>query len=340
MHVLVTGGAGYIGSHTAKFLAHAGFQPIVVDNLQRGHREAVKWGPLIQADVADRKALESVFERYHIEAVFHFAAFAYVGESMRAPDLYFRNNVVSTLNLLDVMRTRGVDKIVFSSTCATYGNPVRIPIDEGHPQQPVNPYGESKRMVERLLHWYGCAYGLHWIALRYFNAAGADPEGELGENHDPEMHLIPLAIDAATDSGKPLEIYGTDYDTPDGTAIRDYLHVTDLAAAHLAALRYVDAGGASTAFNLGTGRGYSVREVTAMVERVAGRKLLVRETGRRAGDPPCLIADATKSANVMRWLPQHSGLEEIVQTAWNWKNKKLTAASGTPRSLSLKSPLP
>jgi UDP-glucose-4-epimerase GalE len=341
MHVLVTGGAGYIGSHTAKFLAHAGFQPIVVDNLQRGHREAVKWGPLIEADVADRNALETVFERYPIQAVFHFAAFAYVGESMRAPDLYFRNNVFATLNLLDVMRTRGVNRIVFSSTCATYGNPVRIPIDEDHIQQPVNPYGESKRMVERLLYWYGSAYGLQWVALRYFNAAGADPEGQLGEDHDPETHLIPLAIDAATDSSKALEIYGTDYDTPDGTAIRDYLHVTDLASAHLAALRYLDAGGASTAFNLGTGRGYSVREVTAMVERVSGSKLQVREVGRRAGDPPCLIADATKSAAVMGWRPQHSGLEEIVQTAWNWKTKQpATAASDIPRSLSLKSPLP
>lgn len=325
MHVLVTGGAGYIGSHTAKRLAQSGFQPVVIDNLQRGHREAVKWGPLIQADVIDRNALESVFAQYPIQAVLHFAAFAYVGESMRAPDLYFRNNVVGTLNLLDVMRTRGVDRIVFSSTCATYGDPVKIPIDEDHVQQPVNPYGESKRMVERLLHWYGRAYGLRWVALRYFNAAGADPEGQLGEDHDPETHLIPLAISAALGQSV-LEIFGADYDTPDGTAIRDYLHVTDLAEAHLAALRYLDAGGSSTAFNLGTGRGHSVREVTAMVERVSGRKVPVREVGRRAGDPPCLVADASKSAATLGWRPRHSALQEIVQTAWNWK----TRSSSTP----------
>ncbi|MBZ5607402.1 MAG: UDP-glucose 4-epimerase GalE [Acidobacteriia bacterium] len=321
MHVLVTGGAGYIGSHTAKCLAQSGFQPVVVDNLGRGHREAVKWGPLIEADIADRKALDSVFERYPIQAVFHFAAFAYVGESMQAPDLYFRNNVFGTLALLEAMRARQVRNIVFSSTCATYGNPVKIPISEDHIQDPVNPYGESKRMVERLLHWYGVSYGLRSVALRYFNAAGTDPDGELGEDHDPETHLIPLAISAALGLTKALEIYGTDYETPDGTAIRDYLHVTDLAEAHLAALRYLDGGGSSTAFNLGTGRGYSVREVTAMVEQVSGRKVPVREVGRRAGDPPCLIADAAKSASMMGWRPHHSSLEEIVRTAWNWKAK-------------------
>jgi UDP-arabinose 4-epimerase len=260
MHVLVTGGAGFIGSHTAKLLAQAGLRPIVLDNLQRGHREAVKWGPLIEADVGDRNALDRALVEYPVEAVLHFAAFAYVGESMRAPELYFRNNLLNTLNLLDAMRARQVRKIVFSSSCAVYGIPLsRIPIDENHIQQPVNPYGESKCMVERVLHWYGRVYGLEWVALRYFNAAGADPEGELGENHDPETHLIPLAISAAMGLNSGLSIYGTDYDTPDGTAIRDYLHVTDLAAAHLAALRYLDTGGSSTAFNLGTGRGHSVR---------------------------------------------------------------------------------
>jgi UDP-arabinose 4-epimerase len=319
VHVLVTGGAGYIGSHAAKILAQAGFQPVVVDNLQRGHREAVRWGPLIEADLGDRTALDRIFTEYPIEAVLHFAAFAYVGESMQFPDLYFRNNLVNTLGLLEAMRARGVRQIVFSSTCATYGNPVQIPITEDHPQQPVNPYGESKFMVERLLYWWGCIHGLRWVALRYFNAAGADPQGELGENHAPETHLIPLAISAAMGLSKALEIYGTDYDTPDGTAIRDYLHVTDLAVAHLAALRYLEGGGASTAFNLGTGRGHSVREVTSMVERVSGRKVPVRESGRRAGDPPCLIADAAKARELLRWLPEHSTLDEIVQTAWNWK---------------------
>lgn len=294
---------------------------MVVDNLQRGHREAVRWGPLIEADLGDRDALHRIFRDYPIETVLHFAAFAYVGESMQSPGLYFRNNLVNTLGLLEAMQERGVRNIVFSSTCATYGNPEQIPITEQHPQHPVNPYGESKRMVERLLHWWGCIYGLQWAALRYFNAAGADPQGELGENHEPETHLIPLAISTAMGLSKALEIYGTDYDTPDGTAIRDYLHVTDLAVAHLAALRYLEGGGTSTAFNLGTGRGHSVREVTSMVERVSGRKVPVREIGRRPGDPPCLIADAAKANEQLQWRPQHSTLDEIVQTAWKWKAK-------------------
>lgn len=319
MHILVTGGAGYIGSHTAKVLSQTGLQPVVLDNLTRGHREAVQWGPLIEADTGDRSALDRIFAQYQIEAVLHFAAFAYVGESMHSPDLYFRNNTVNTLNLLEAMRAHDVKKIVFSSTCATYGNPLQIPISEDHPQNPVNPYGESKRMVERLLYWWGGSFGLKWVALRYFNAAGADGEGQLGENHDPETHLIPLAISAALGQGGGLEIYGTDYDTPDGTAIRDYLHVTDLGIAHVAALKYLDAGGVSDAFNLGTGRGHSVREVIAMVERVGGRKVPAREVGRRAGDPSSLVADARKSAAVLGWRPEHSSLEEIVRTAWNWK---------------------
>jgi len=321
VHVLVTGGAGYIGSHTAKTLAEAGFEPVVLDNLQRGHREAVRWGPLIEGDVGDRSLLNRIFTEYPIEAVLHFAAFAYVGESMHSPELYFRNNLVNTLGLLEAMRDRGVRKIVFSSTCATYGNPEQIPITESHPQRPVNPYGESKLMVERLLHWFSCIHGVRSVALRYFNAAGADPEGELGENHEPETHLIPLVISAALGQSQALEIYGTDYDTPDGTAIRDYLHVTDLGTAHVAALRYLDGGGATTAINLGTGLGHSVREVTSMVERVSGRKVPVREIGRRAGDPACLVADAAKARELLKWSARHSTLEEIVQTAWNWKAK-------------------
>jgi len=321
MHVLITGGAGYIGSHTAKALAKAGLYPVVVDNLQRGHRGSVQWGPLIEADIADREVMRKVFQRYPIEAVVHFAAFAYVGESMRTPDLYFRNNVVNTLNLLDAMRDEGVGKIVFSSSCATYGYPRQIPIPEDHVQHPVNPYGESKLMVERLLHWYGSIFGLSWAALRYFNAAGADPEGELGEDHDPETHLIPLAIAAGMGLIPHLEIYGTDYDTPDGTCIRDYLHVADLADAHLAALKNLCSGGASTAFNLGTGSGHSVREVAAMVEKVTGHEVPVKEVGRRPGDPPCLIADAARSASVLGWQPRYSSLKQIVQTAWNWKTR-------------------
>ncbi len=318
MHVLITGGAGYIGSHTAKLLAMAGLQPVVVDNLQRGHRQAVKWGPLVEADIADRSALQKIFRQYPIEAVIHFAAFAYVGESMRSPELYFRNNVFNTLNLLEVMRDEGVPKIIFSSSCATYGIPRHIPISEDHIQQPVNPYGESKLMAERLLAWYGKIYGVSWVALRYFNAAGADPDGELGENHDPETHLIPLAISAALGRIPHVEIYGSDYETPDGTAVRDYLHVTDLASAHLAALRYLGAGGTSAAFNLGAGSGHSVRDVVAMVERVAGRRVPIREVPRRPGDPACLVAEYAKAARELGWHPGHSSLQEIVETTWNW----------------------
>jgi UDP-arabinose 4-epimerase len=324
MNLLITGGAGYIGSHAAKALALAGLRPIVLDNLERGQRGAVRWGPFIEADLADRAALEKVFRDYSIDAVIHFGAYAYVGESMQMPGRYFRNNVANTLNLLDAMHAAGVLKIVFSSTCATYGYPTRIPISEDHVQQPVNPYGESKLMVERLLHWYGQAHGVEWVALRYFNAAGADPDGELGEEHDPETHLIPLAIAAAVGSIECLEIYGTDYDTPDGTAIRDYLHVTDLADAHLAAVRYLCRGGSSTAFNLGTGRGYSVREVAAVVEQVSGCKVPIREVGRRPGDPPYLMADAGKANRELGWYPRQSTLEEMVRTAWQWKTRPKT----------------
>jgi UDP-arabinose 4-epimerase len=321
MAVLVTGGAGYIGSHAAKALSRAGFEPVVVDNLSRGHREAVRWGPFVKADVGDRAALRRVFREYSIDAVMHFAAFAYVGESMQAPGRYFENNVVCTLNLLEAMLEEQVKKIVFSSTCATYGDPQQIPIAEDHVQRPVNPYGESKLMVERLLHWYSAIHGFDAVALRYFNAAGADPEGELGECHNPEPHLIPLALSAALGSIGALDIYGSDYDTPDGTAIRDYLHVSDLADAHVAALRYLHAGGASDAFNLGTGRGYSVREVVKMVEQVAGRKVPVRECARRSGDPARLIAEASKAARVLSWHPRCSSLEQIVSTAWEWSLK-------------------
>ena len=322
MSILVTGGAGYIGSHAAKALATAGLEPVVLDNLQRGHREAVKWGPLVEADLSDRNALDRVFTQYSIQAVFHFAAFTYVGESMQSPDLYFRNNTVNTLGLLEAMQAHGVQRLIFSSTAATYGNPLQTPIPEDHPQAPVNPYGESKRMVERLLHWWGVSHGLQSVALRYFNAAGADPQGELGEDHDPETHLIPLAIAAAMGAGKGLEVYGTDYDTPDGTAIRDYLHVTDLAVAHIAALRYLENGGVSAAFNLGTGQGHSVREVIDTVARVSGQKVPFREVGRRSGDPPSLVADPRKSNTVLSWRPGHSSLEEIVQTAWLWKRNR------------------
>jgi len=317
MQVLVTGGAGYIGSHTAKALAQAGHEPIVLDNLCHGHRWAVRWGPFEEMDLADRAALSTVFEKYRIEAVIHFAAFAYVGVSMTKPADYFRNNVVNTLNLLDAMRERGVNRIVFSSTCATYGNPVRVPLTEDHPQAPVNPYGESKLMVERVLNWYGRAYNLSWAALRYFNAAGADPDGEIGEIHDPETHLIPLAIAAAHHDIPELQIFGTDYDTPDGTAIRDYIHVNDLAEAHLLALRRLCDGGDSGAFNLGTGHGHSVQQVISAVERIGRCKVPARKCPRRAGDPPILVADSSLAARELAWTPA-SSLDQIVETAWNW----------------------
>src|SRR2546423_8156125 len=249
MRVLVTGGAGYIGSHTAKVLAHSGFEPIVLDNLSTGHRWAVKWGPLVEGDLGDSALIHEVIKSHRIQAVVHFAGFAYVGESMHRPRQYFRNNVTYTLRLLDAMTDTCVKHIMFPSSCATYGIPASVPIREEHVQTPINPYGESKRMVERILAWYGEAYGLRWTALRYFNAAGADPEGELGEDHSPETHLIPLAISAALGLIPSVEIYGTDYETPDGTAIRDYIHVTDLAEAHLQAWRYLGPGGTPAAFN-------------------------------------------------------------------------------------------
>jgi len=316
MAILVTGGAGYIGSHTAKALSRAGLEPVVVDSLERGQREAVRWGPLVEANVGDRGALRDVFHRYTIDAVLHFAAFISVGESMQHPALYFQNNVVNTLNLLEAMRENEIGKIVFSSSAAVYGLPERVPIAEDHPLDPVNAYGESKRMVESLLEWYGRIHDLRWVALRYFNAAGADLEGELGENHDPETHLIPLAIRAALGKMPHLEIFGSDYETADGTAIRDYLHVADLAEAHLSALRYLNSGGASAAFNVGTGQGHSVREVVAAVARISGRDVKVRESARRAGDPASLVADPSRAATVLKWQPEHSSLDEIVRTAW------------------------
>ncbi len=321
MDVLVTGGAGYIGSHTAQALARAGFRPVVVDNLERGHREAVQWGPLIEADMDDRDKLSRVFREYRIEAVLHFAGFAYVGESMHSPERYFRNNVIKTVNLLEILREEGIGNFVFSSSCATYGYPRQIPIAEDHPQEPVSPYGESKLMVERVLRWYGQIHGLSWISLRYFNAAGADPGGELGEDHHPETHLIPLAISAAMAQIPHLEIYGSDYDTHDGTAVRDYLHVSDLASAHIRALHHLTSGGASTALNLGTGKGHSVRDVVMMVEQVTGRRVPVKAAPRREGDPPCLVAQPVAAQKLLDWTPCHSSLEEIVRTAWNWKAK-------------------
>ena len=319
MRVLVVGGAGYIGSHTAKALHQAGYTPVVFDNLSMGHRWAVKWGPLVEGDILDPLALCAALQD-GVQAVIHFAANAYVGESMEQPGKYFRNNVVGTLNLLEAMREAGVRHIVFSSSCATYGIPQQVPIAETHPQDPINPYGESKRMGERLLRWFGECHGLRWVALRYFNAAGADPEGELGEVHEPETHLVPLVIGAALGSRPPVRVFGTDYPTPDGTAIRDYIHVVDLAQAHVRALEYLWEGGASDAFNLGTGTGHSVRQVIGTVERVGGREVPFVEAPRRSGDPPELVADTAKAKRVLGWQARWD-LEGIVKTAWRWHSR-------------------
>jgi UDP-arabinose 4-epimerase len=320
--VLVTGGAGYVGSHACKALATAGYQPVAYDNLSRGHADAVRWGPLVQADLADRAALVAALRAHRISAVMHFAAFAYVGESVTDPETYYRNNVGGTLALLSAMREAGVATLVFSSTCAVYGVPDSVPIRETTAKAPLNPYGETKLAIERALHWYGGAYGLRYAALRYFNAAGCDPAGEIGEDHEPETHLIPRVLRAALGTGEPVEIYGTDYPTPDGTAIRDYIHVSDLADAHVRALGDLAAGGASAALNLGTGSGWSVRQVVAAVERVAGRTVPRREAARRAGDPPELIADPSLARGRLGWQPRHSDLDTIVRTALAWETRR------------------
>jgi UDP-glucose-4-epimerase GalE len=318
MSVLIVGGAGYIGSQTAKAVAAAGLQPVVFDNLVYGHEWAVKWGPLVRGDLADRALLVDVMKRHGVEAVIHFAAYAYVGESVTNPRKYFGNNVAGSLSLLDAMLDAGVRDIVFSSTCATYGEPREVPIREEHPQQPVNPYGESKLTVEKMLRWYSQAYDLRYAALRYFNAAGADPDGEVGEDHDPETHLIPLAIDAARGARGALDVYGTDYPTPDGTAIRDYIHVVDLADAHLRALERLRTGAVRLELNLGTGRGQSVREVITAVGKVAGKPVPFREVARRAGDPPALVADNRAAGEILGWKPRLPDLDTIVEHAFRW----------------------
>jgi len=316
--ILIVGGAGFIGSHTAKLVAAAGHTPVVFDNLSSGHRWALRWGVFEEGDLADRAAIDRTLERHDVEAVIDFAAHIEVGESVRNPRKYFRNNLVNTLNLLDAMVDKGVKQIVFSSTAAVYGDPLTVPIPEDHRMLPVNPYGESKLFVERTLRWYGEAYGLRWAALRYFNAAGADPSGEIGEDHAPESHLIPLAIKAALGQRGELQVFGTDYPTPDGTAVRDYIHVVDLAQAHLLALDHLAAGKPSVAANIGTGVGHSVREVIAAVERVSGRTVPRREVGRRPGDAPSLVADARLAQTLLNFQPRYPDLLTIVEHAWKW----------------------
>jgi len=318
--VLVTGGAGYIGSHAVKALRRAGYTVVVLDNLVAGHREAVLGAPLVEADIADTDAVRDAIRRHGVTAVMHFAAFLDVGESVRNPVRYYRNNVVGTLGVLEAMAAEGVKTFVFSSTCATYGEPTETPIPETHAQNPINSYGASKLAVERALPHFETAYGIHSVALRYFNAAGADPDGEIGEDHSPEIHLIPRAIEAAT-GGRPLLVFGNDYPTPDGTCLRDYIHVADLADAHVRALQKTVASGVSSAYNLGTGTPHSVLEVIAAVERATGKKANWSLAERRPGDPAALYAAPGKARTELGWTPAFASIDDIVGTAWAWHQR-------------------
>jgi len=315
--VLVTGGAGYIGSHAAKALSRAGYRVVVFDSLGAGHRGAVQYGDLVEGDTADVGAVRAALQGHGAFAVLHFAAFLDVGESVRDPLRYYRNNVVGALGVLEAMVAESVRYFVFSSTCATYGEPIETPIPETHPQQPINAYGDSKLAIERALPHVERAHALRWVALRYFNAAGADPDGEIGEDHSPEIHLIPRAIEAAT-GGRGLQVFGDDYPTPDGTCLRDYIHVTDLADAHVKALESIAETGKSGAYNLGTGHPHSVREVIHTVERVLGRQVPWTLAPRRPGDPAVLYAAPQKAQNALHWTPRYADLETIVRTAWEW----------------------
>jgi len=319
--ILVTGGAGYVGAHACKALAARGFRPVVFDNLIYGHEVAVKWGPLEIGDIADRARLDAVIAAHRPVAVMHFAALTYVGESVADPGKYYRNNVAGTLSLLEAMRDSCIDKLVFSSTAATYGIPELVPIREEAVKAPINPYGQSKWIAEQMIADFSVAHGLRSVALRYFNAAGADPEGEIGECHDPESHLIPLAMQAVSGDTPPLTIFGDDYATPDGTCIRDYVHVTDLAEAHVFALQQLEKFEGVDAFNLGTGTGSSIREVLEAVGRIAGSLVPHSIGGRRPGDPAVLVSDPAKAKRVLGWSPRLSDLDTIVSTAWAWHRR-------------------
>lgn len=316
-NILVMGGAGYIGSHTVKHLMQHGYNCIVADNLVYGHRESVLTPHFEVADLLDKKSLQAVFDEHQIDAVIHFAAYAYVGESVEKPMKYYENNVIGTLNLLEAMLAHNIKKIVFSSTCATYGDPQYTPIDEQHPQNPINPYGKTKMMIEQIFADYQKAYGLQYIALRYFNAAGCSPEGEIGESHTPETHLIPLVLKAIKGERQDIKIFGTDYDTLDGTCIRDYIHVDDLAQAHRLAVEKLDSF--IGCLNLGTGIGNSVKDIIRAAEKVAGLPCPAIEEGRRPGDPAKLYASNQKAQEVLGWNPQYTNIEDIIKTAWNWE---------------------
>ena len=321
MRLMVTGGAGYVGGHAVRALLDAGHEVVVFDNLVYGHAETVPC-ELVVGDLADRAALDGVLGGRRFDAVLHFAAYAYVGESVTEPAKYWRNNVAAGLELLDAMRAHGVGRLVFSSTCATYGFPDRVPVTENESKKPESPYGESKLTFERVLASYARAYDLRSVSLRYFNAAGARPDGTLGEDHEPETHLIPLVLRAAAGRTEGIKVFGTDYATPDGTCIRDYIHVDDLASAHLLALTAMERPNTTRAYNVGAGRGYSVREIIDASERVTGRGIAVEEVARRPGDPPALYADNRKIRAELGWEPKYTDAESIVRTAWNWHARR------------------
>jgi len=322
MAVLVTGGAGYIGSHTVRQLTGKGFEVVVLDNLSRGHIESIPGNVHFEkADLLNEEGLKNAIGKYKIDAVIHFAAFAYVGESVENPSLYYRNNVIGSFNLIKVISELGIKKFVFSSTCSIYGNPENVPISEKEPANPINPYARTKYMIENILSDFETAYGLKYAALRYFNAAGDSDDGSIGESHEPEPHLIPLVLFTALGKRDSIKIYGDDYDTPDGTCIRDYIHVNDLADAHIKALKYIE-NGASTVINLGTGNGYSVKEIIEAARRITGKEIKAEITGRRAGDPTVLVADNKKAKELLGWNPEYN-LDGILKSAWNWhKNQK------------------
>lgn len=323
--ILVTGGAGYIGSHVCKELSESGFEAVAFDNLSTGHRELVKWGPLIEGDVGDRDSIEAAIREVRPEAILHFAADSLVGESMAHPGKYYRNNVVGSLTLLEAMVATGVSRIVLSSTCATYGIPERTPISEDTPQNPINTYGRTKLVIERMIDAFEMAHGMKSVCLRYFNACGADPEGETGEVHECEPHLIPRAIFSALGQVSDFSVFGDDYATPDGTPIRDYIHVTDLAAAHVSALRHLLRQDSSVKLNLGIGTGYSVKQIIDAVGRVTKRKVPSTVNGRRPGDPAVLVANCARAKEVLGFEPRFSALETIIETAWNWHSRRHNA---------------
>ena len=322
--ILVTGGAGYIGAHVVKLLSRSGFETVVYDNLSRGHREMVSAGEFVRGELSDKNQLLEVMRDRKIDSVIHFAASSLVGESEEDPHRYYQNNIMNGINLLGAMLEAGVGKVVFSSSAAVYGDPVDIPIREDHPTRPTNVYGDTKLIIEGILGKYSVAYGMDSVSLRYFNAAGADPDAEIGEDHTPETHLIPIVLDCALGRRKEVTMFGTDYATPDGTCIRDYIHVNDLADAHIRALAHIDRNKGVFSYNLGNGKGFSVRKVIESTERVTGTKIMVREGGKRKGDPAQLVASSEKIMKDLGWKPAFPELDTIIETAWKWHRKRFS----------------